>query len=84
MNDLRVVTTGYFDTSVECDFYSDGDDVYMTINQLARALGYADRNGVDQIISRNPYLSDPEFSVYDRLSGNDGKKYKTRLFTEDG
>lgn len=36
------------------------------------------------MIERNPYLEDREFSVTDKLSATDGKRYNTRIFTEDG
>ncbi|MGG3012262.1 phage antirepressor KilAC domain-containing protein [Brevibacillus parabrevis] len=70
---------------VNCDFWqNDQGDVFMTIAQLAGALGYSDRSGVDKIIQRNEYLEEADFSVQDKLSGTDGKLYTTRLFTEDG
>lgn len=36
------------------------------------------------MIERNQYLKDREFSVTDKLSATDGKRYNTRIFTEDG
>lgn len=83
MNDLQLVKQATFGT-VQCDFYSKDDDVFMTISQLAACLGYATRNGIEKLIERNKYLKNKEFSVTDKLSGTDGKLYETRIFTEDG
>jgi len=71
--------------SVKCDFWeNENGEVFMTINQLARALGYAGRDAIEKMIERNPYLAEVEFSVTDKLSATDGKLYETRIFTEDG
>lgn len=71
--------------NVQCDFWqNENDNVFMTINQLAQALEYADKSGVEKIVQRNEYLKQGEFSVTDKLSAPDGKLYNTRIFTEDG
>lgn len=60
-------------SEVQCDVYSDSQDMFMTISQLSDCLGYADRKSIEKIIERNPYLKDKEFSVTDKLSATDGK-----------
>lgn len=80
---LELVKSENFGT-VQADIYSDGDSVFMTIDQLARCLEYASKSGVENIIQRNSYLRNPEFSVTHRLFASDGKRYKTRVFTEEG
>ncbi|MFJ7407156.1 MULTISPECIES: Bro-N domain-containing protein [unclassified Lysinibacillus] len=81
---LQIVKSETFN-QVECDFWqNENDDVFMTINQLAQALEYSDRSGVQKIINRNDYLKDLEYSVQDKMSSTDGKQYDTRIFTEDG
>lgn len=81
---LSIVKSEQFG-NVQCDFWrNENGEVFMTIAQLAQALGYADRSGVDKIVQRNEYLTDREFSVQDKMSGTDGKQYETRIFTEDG
>lgn len=65
-------------------YWNENNDPVMTIQQLAESLEYADRSGVDKIIQRNPYLDSVDFSVADKLSSTDGKKYDTRIFNEDG
>lgn len=82
MNELKLIKSDYFG-NIECDFYGKGQEVYMTISQLAECLGYADRSGVQKIVDRNEYLNKSEFSCWDNLSHESGAK-KTRLFTEDG
>jgi len=84
MSNLALVKSENFG-SVQCDFWqNENGEVFMTINQLARALGYAGRDAIEKMIERNPYLAEPEFSVTDKLSATDGKLYDTRIFTEDG
>jgi len=83
-NNLSIVKSENFG-QVQCDFWKDEQgNIYMTINQLAQALGYTDRKGIEKVIERNPYLKEIEFSVTDKLSATDGKLYETRIFTEDG
>jgi prophage antirepressor-like protein len=70
---------------VQCDFYSNDDVLCMTSEQLGQALEYADpQKGIDNLVSRNEYLRDTEFSVTLKLRATDGKLYDTRVFTEDG
>ncbi len=83
MNNLELVKSFNFN-DIECDIYSKDNEVFMTINQLAKVLGYSDRKGIEKIVERNVYLKDKEFSTTDKLSATDGKFYNTRLFTEDG
>lgn len=68
---------------VQCDFYQDDDTFCMTINQLAQALEYASKSGVENLLARNEYLKDAEFSSTHKLwAGN--SMQNTRVFTEDG
>lgn len=74
--------------SVVCDLWqNENGDVFMTINQIAQALEYASKNGVEKLISNNHYLKDEEFSILTDLpTGTDrkGSTQETRIFTEDG
>ena len=83
MNNLQIVKSAQFG-EVQCDVYSDSNDMFMTISQLSECLGYSGRKSLEKMIERNPYLKDREFSVTDKLSATDGKRYNTRIFTEDG
>jgi prophage antirepressor-like protein len=82
MKDLQLVKSDHFG-EVEADIYSDGADMFMTINQLATCLEYASKSGVENILSRNEYLKKPEFSSTHKL-WVDGKERETRAFNEDG
>lgn len=84
MNQLQIVKSEMFN-QVPCDFWQNQNgDVFMTINQLSESLGYTSRDGIEKMIKRNEYLTEGEFSATDKLSATDGKKYETRIFTEDG
>lgn len=74
--------------SVMCDFWeNENGEIFMTIDQLAKSLEYANKKGLEKLISRNVYLKDEEFSVVTKLTtGTDGMggTQETRIFTEDG
>lgn len=74
--------------SVMCDFWqNENNEVFMTINQLADALEYAEKSGIEKLIARNEYIKDEEFSILTEIkTGTDGMggTQKTRIFTEDG
>lgn len=84
---LKIIKSEMFN-NVSCDFYQNqNNEVFMTINQLAQALEYADRSGVQKIVNRNEYLKEIEFSTEDNLSlveGNRKVEREVRIFTEDG
>lgn len=81
---MTLAKSEYFGDS-QCDFWqNENGDIFMTINQLAQALGYASKNGVEVLLNRNEYLKEKEFSGTYRLKASDGKYYNTRVFTEDG
>ena len=84
MNNLTLIKSDRFGEN-ECDIYSDNKEMYMTIDQIANCLEYANgRKGIENIIARNEYLKNEEFSVTLKLRATDGKQYNTRVFTEDG
>lgn len=84
---LQIIKSEMFN-NVFCDFYqNENNEVFMTINQLAQALEYADRSGVQKIVNRYEYLKEIEFSTEDNLSlveGNRKVEREVRIFTEDG
>lgn len=73
---------------IHCDVWMDGNrNPFMTMDQIAVALEYSDRKGIEKIIERNPYLKKSEFSTTYVLSEVEGKrevKRERRLFTRDG
>lgn len=83
MNNLQLVKSESFGT-VEADIYSNGNDMFMTIGQLAACLEYADKKSVENLIDRNPYLKNNEFSFIQKVPLTAGGTQSTRTFTEDG
>lgn len=88
MSSLTLVKSEKFG-AVQCDFWqNENGDVFMTIAQLAAALGYADKSGAEKILQRNDYLRSDEFSALVTIpSGGTDKlsvPQQTRVFTEDG
>lgn len=81
-NELQIIKSARFG-EVQCDVYSNNEEMFMTAKQLCECLGEK-RSTFDSRISRNSYLKSEEFSVSCKLQGTDGKYYNTRVFTEDG
>lgn len=71
---LTLATQNQFN-SVMCDFYqNENNEVFMTINQIAQALEYASKKGVENLVANNEYLRDEEFSTIAKVStGTHGK-----------
>lgn len=84
---LELVKSEQFGT-VQADIYSDGDSVFMTIDQLARCLEYSNgRKGIENLLERNDYLKESTYSTTLELRGVEGNREvirNRRLFTEDG
>jgi len=86
MSELQLIKSANFG-EIQCDIYGRDNEVYMTSEQLAAALGYGDRDGIDKVVRRNKYLAKPEFSTTDNLSvveGGRNVERTRRIFTEDG
>lgn len=83
MSELKLVKSEHFG-EVEADIYSNGSEMFMTINQLAECLEYADKKSVENLIDRNPYLKGEEFSFVQKVPLTAGGTQNTRTFTEDG
>lgn len=73
---------------IHCDLWMDSNKKpYMTIQQLANALEYKSKSGIENIIMRNPYLRNKEFSSTHKLKVVEGERIierKTLVFTKDG
>lgn len=87
MSELKLVKSEHFG-EVEADIYSNGNDMFMTIDQLADCLEYSNgRKGIENLLDRNDYLKNIEFSTTLKLRGVEGSREVTRdrrVFTEDG
>lgn len=83
MNKLTLVKAEHFG-EIEADIYSNGKEMFMTINQLTACLEYADKKSIENIIDRNRYLKNKEFSFLQKVPLKLGGTQETRVFTEDG
>lgn len=83
MKKLQLIKSEHFG-EIEADIYSNGDYMFMTINQLAACLEYADKKSVENLIDRNPYLKTEEFSFIQKVPLKTRGTQNTRTFTEDG
>ncbi|MHC5373111.1 BRO family protein [Enterococcus sp. LJL120] len=87
MQDLVLAQEELFQ-GIHCDLWMDKKrNPYMTIQQMADALEYESKSGIENIITRNPYLKDREFSSTHKLGVLEGKRIvqrETIVFTKDG
>ncbi|MED3737244.1 BRO-N domain-containing protein [Virgibacillus pantothenticus] len=68
-------------------YWNEKNEPVMTIDDLAKALEYASKDGIEKIISRNEYIKSKEFSTTYNLSVVEGGREVTRerrIFNEDG
>lgn len=84
VNELQIIKSAQFG-EVQCDVYSNNEEMFMTSEQLGTCLEYSDpiRN-INKVVSRNEYLKQAEFSTVVKLTTVDGKQRDVRVFTEDG
>lgn len=83
MTNLKLIKSDNF-IGTQADIYSNGEDMFMTANQLGECLGYANpRESINKLVSRNEYLRAEEFSSEVVLTSEAGER-QTRVFTEDG
>ena len=64
-------------------FWNENNEPVMTIQQLAKSLEYASKSGIENIINRNEYLKDKEFSSTHKMWVGKSQQ-ETRIFNEDG
>ncbi|WP_277669100.1 BRO family protein [Caproiciproducens galactitolivorans] len=80
---LALIRTAEFD-GLACDFYGDGKELWLTREQIGRALGYSDAaTAITKIHMRHKNRLD-KFSVTTKLVGTDGKQYDTYLYSAKG
>ena len=83
MTEMKLSKSEYFD-GIECDFYSDGKDAFMTREQIGAALGYADPiRAISKLHARKKDRLD-KYSVVVKLTTTDGKTYDTRVYNRKG
>ncbi|EKK0978277.1 hypothetical protein PKB71_001605 [Enterococcus faecalis] len=70
---------------IHCDLWMDNNkNPYMTLEQMFKALEYKSKKGVEQLVERNPYLKQKDFSVLKKVPLKLGGTQEMRLFTRDG
>lgn len=84
MNELQIVKHTDFN-GIDCDFYkNETNDIVMTAEQLGECLGYSEaRKSIGNIVNRNEYLKQEEFSSVINLMTEAGSR-ESRIFNEDG
>lgn len=83
MNELALIKSADFG-EIQCDFYGDGKDFWMTREQIGTALEYSDpRVAIAKIhAKRKDRLG--RFSVVTKLVSTDGKSYNTTVYNRKG
>lgn len=83
-NKLELVKSEKFG-EVECNFYkNDNGDIFVTRNQIGKALEYSNPNiAITKIHKRYKSRLD-KFSVYTNMVGTDGKMYNTCVYNAKG
>lgn len=83
MDELKLIKSESFG-NVECDFYGDGRETWMTREQIGVALEYSDpRVAIAKIHAKRKDRLD-RFSVVTKLVSTDGKSYNTTLYNRKG
>ena len=83
MSDLTLVKSAAFG-EIQCDFYGDGRETWMTREQIGVALEYSDpRVAIAKIHAKRKDRLD-RFSVVTKLVSTDGKSYNTTLYNRKG
>lgn len=84
INNLELLKQSSFGELLVDVYRNEDDEVFMTMEQLARALEYSNRNSVEKIVQRNEHLKERKYSVVEPLKAEDGKFYNTRLLNKNG
>ncbi len=83
MGALALVQSADFG-SVTVDLYRDDHEIWMTSEQVGKALGYAyPVQSIQKLFERNQARLEPKSAVV-KLTSTDGKAYETRVFSEEG
>ena len=66
---------------------NNNNEIEMDMDELAKALGFKDKESFKSIILRNPELQSSEYSSMKKVLSNEGgilKKREKRIFNQDG
>lgn len=79
MKDLTIISTPMFNEQ-PYDVYSDGNRIYMTRQQIGKALEYSDpQKAIDNIHAKHSHRLNP-LSIPLKTRGVTGQEYNTILF----
>ena len=94
---MELIKTQNYGGNVFSFYSTKRKDIFMTINELALGFGYKSKNGIEQILNRNPRLKDKKYSFISKVPvrnygtpqsvGTTKSKVQyqeVRLFTERG
>ena len=59
---MELIKTQNYGGNVFSFYSTKRKDIFMTINELALGFGYKSKNGIEQILNRNPRLKDKKYS----------------------
>lgn len=83
MNELKLIKPERFG-EIQCDFYGDGKEPWMTRDQIGAALEYSNpRVAIAKIHARKKARLD-KYSVVTKLVSPDGKTYDTTVYNRKG
>lgn len=73
----------------ECNLqlYVQSDEICMSVEELAEAIGFSDEKGIKKILERNPELYNEEYSFLRKIENIENgivKKRQKRFFNEQG
>ena len=64
---MELIKTQNYGGNVFSFYSTKRKDIFMTINELALGFGYKSKNGIEQILNRNPRLKDKEYSFISKV-----------------
>mgnify|MGYP000936243974 CR=1 FL=1 len=64
---MELIKTQNYGGNVFSFYSTKRKDIFMTINELALGFGYKSKNGIEQILNRNPRLKDKKYSFISKV-----------------
>ena len=64
---MELIKTQNYGGNVFSFYSTKRKDIFMTINELALGFGHKSKNGIEQILNRNPRLKDKKYSFISKV-----------------
>ena len=64
---MELIKTQNYGGNVFSFYSTKRKDIFMTINELTLGFGYKSKNGIEQILNRNPRLKDKKYSFISKV-----------------